>query len=39
MRNFVTPKQTPLVSNKALKIGKKTIIVASIVAIGLLCSG
>jgi len=39
MRNFVTPITKPLVSDKALKIGKKTIIVASIVAIGLLCSG
>jgi hypothetical protein len=39
MRNFVTPIQKPLVSEKALKIGKKTIIVASIVAIGLLCGG
>jgi hypothetical protein len=39
MRNFVTPRQKPLVSDKTLKIGKKTIIVASIVAIGLLCSG
>jgi len=39
MRNFVTPIQKPLVSDKTLKVSKKTIIVASIVAIGLLCSG
>lgn len=39
MRNFVTPIQKPLVSEKTLKSAKKTIIVASIVAIGLLCSG
>jgi len=39
MRNFITPIQKPLLSDKTLKIGKKTIIVASIVAIGLLCSG
>mgnify|MGYP007048363821 FL=1 len=39
MRNFVTPIQKPLLSEKTIKRTKKTIIVASIVAIGLLCSG
>lgn len=46
MRNFVTPIQKPLVSEKTLKnakkiakSSKKLIITASIVAIGLLCSG
>jgi hypothetical protein len=39
MRNFVTPIQKPLVSTKTLKISKKLLITASIVAIGLLCSG
>ena len=39
MRNFVTPIQKPLVTEKTLKASKKIIITASIVAIGLLCSG
>ena len=46
MRNFVTPIQKPLVSEKTLKntkkivkSSKKILITASIVAIGLLCSG
>jgi hypothetical protein len=39
MRNFVTPIQKPLVTEKTLKVSKKIIITASIVAIGLLCSG
>lgn len=39
MRNFVTPIKKPLVSEKTLKVSKQIIITASIVAIGLLCSG
>lgn len=39
MRNFVTPIQKPLVSEKALKATKKIVITSTIVIVGLLCSG
>ena len=46
MRNFVTPIQKPLLSEKTIKSAKKIaksskkiLITATIVTIGLLCSG
>lgn len=39
MRNFVTPRQKPLLSEKSLKVGKKALIIASVFALAVLCSG
>lgn len=39
MKNFVTPRQKPLLSEKTIKVTKKTLLIASVFAIALLCSG
>ena len=39
MRNFVTPRQKPIITEKTLKVGKKAIIMASVFALAVLCSG
>jgi|TARA_B100000900_G_scaffold4121_1_gene3517 hypothetical protein len=39
MKNFVTPRQKPLLSEKSIKVGKKAALLATVVAIALLCSG
>ena len=39
MKNFVTPRQKPLLSESTIKITKKTLVVTTVIAIALLCSG
>jgi len=39
MRNYITPVQQPLLNKKTLKVGKKAIIIASVLAVAVLCSG
>ena len=39
MRNFVTPRQKPIFTEKTLKVGKKALIIASVLAVAVLCSG
>ena len=39
MRNFVTPIQKPIITEKTIKVGKKALLIASVLAITLLCSG
>ena len=39
MRNFVTPRQRPIITEKTLKVGKKALIIASVLAVAVLCSG
>ena len=39
MRNFVTPRQKPIITDKTIKVGKKALIIASVFAVALLCSG
>jgi hypothetical protein len=39
MRNFITPRQKPILSEKSIKVTKKTLAIATVIAIALLCSG
>jgi len=39
MKNFVTPRQKPLLSKKTIKVTKKTLAVATVIAVAILCSG
>ena len=39
MRNFVTPRQQAIITEKTLKVGKKALIVAGVFALAVLCSG
>ena len=39
MRNYITPKQQPLLNKKTIKVGKKALIIASVFALAVLCSG
>jgi len=39
MRNFVTPRQKAIITEKTLKVGKKALIVAGVFALAVLCSG
>jgi len=39
MKNFVTPHQKPLLSEKTIKVTKKTLAVATVIAVVILCSG
>ena len=39
MRNFVTPIKKPLLSEKSLKVGKRTLLITSVLVVALLCSG
>jgi hypothetical protein len=39
MKNFVTPRQKPLLSEKTIKVTKKTLAVATVIAVAILCSG
>jgi hypothetical protein len=39
MRNFVTPVQQPIITEKTIKVGKKALLIASVFALAVLCSG
>ena len=39
MCNFVTPRQKPIITEKTIKVGKKALIIASVLAVAVLCSG
>jgi len=39
MRNFITPRQKPILSEKTIKVTKKTLAVATVIAVAILCSG
>ena len=39
MRNFVTPKQKPLLTEKTLKVTKRALLITGVLAVALLCSG
>ena len=39
MRNFVTPIKKPIISEKTIKVGKKALLIASVFAVAVLCSG
>lgn len=39
MKNFITPRQKPLLSEKTIKVTKKTLAVATVIAVAILCSG
>tara|TARA_B100001093_G_scaffold434549_1_gene432062 strand:+ start:495 stop:620 length:126 start_codon:yes stop_codon:yes gene_type:complete len=39
MRNFVTPIKKPLLTEKSIKVTKKTLVIAGVLAVALLCSG
>ena len=39
MKNFITPRQNPLLSKSTIKVGKKTLVIATVIAVALLCSG
>ena len=39
MKNFVTPRQKPLFTENTIKAGKKALIIASVLALAVLCSG
>ena len=38
-KNFITPRQNPLLSEKSIKVGKKAVLIASVIAVVILCSG
>lgn len=39
MKKFVTPIKKPLLTEKSIKVGKKALLVTSVLAVALLCSG
>lgn len=39
MRNFVTPRQKPLLTEKSFKVGKKALLITSVLVVAVLCSG
>ena len=39
MSNYITPRQKAIITEKTLKVGKKTLIVAAVFALAVLCSG
>jgi hypothetical protein len=39
MRNFVTPIQKPIITEKTLKVGKKALLITGVIALAVLCSG
>lgn len=39
MRNFVTPRQKPLLTEKSLKVGKRALLITSVLVVAVLCSG
>ena len=39
MRNFVTPIKKPLLTEKTIKVSKKALLITSVIAVALLCSG
>lgn len=39
MNNFVTPRQKPILTEKTIKAGKKALLITSIFALAVLCSG
>jgi len=39
MRNFVTPIKKPLLTEKSLKVGKRALLITSVLVVAVLCSG
>lgn len=39
MRNIVTPIKKPFLSEKTIKVGKKALLITSVIAVAVLCSG
>ena len=39
MKNFVTPRQKPILTEKTIKAGKKAILLTSVLVVAVLCSG
>ena len=39
MKNFVTPRQKPILTEKTIKAGKRALLIASVLALAVLCSG
>tara|TARA_B100000282_G_C31363604_1_gene323456 strand:+ start:392 stop:511 length:120 start_codon:yes stop_codon:yes gene_type:complete len=39
VRKIVKPINKPVVSDKTIKVGKKALLIASVLAVALLCSG
>lgn len=39
MRNYITPQQRPVITEKTLKVGKKALLITSVLVVAVLCSG
>ena len=39
MRNYITPRQRPIVTEKTLKVGKRALLITSVLVVAVLCSG
>ena len=39
MRNYITSRQMPIITEKTLKVGKKALLITGVIALAVLCSG
>lgn len=39
MRNYITPRQRPIITEKSLKVGKRALLITSVLVVAVLCSG